>query len=126
MAPEPQPDFELTVRTADGRTSTIRLVEDRYQLGRAPANQLCYTNAGALSRDHLAFERTPAGWLVRDLKSTNGTFANETRIQGAQLLQLQYRINAGDITMTFQAVPTVVFVDEGGTDTSFISDSIEA
>jgi sigma-B regulation protein RsbU (phosphoserine phosphatase) len=130
-SPEPRPGPELTVQTPDGQTSTIRLVADRYQLGRAPTNQLCYTNAGALSRDHLAFEWTPAGWLVRDLGSTNGTSVNGTRIRGPHLLQPQDRINAGDLTLTFQQAPAadpVVFVEEEAATTGFttITDSIEA
>jgi len=124
-------DPELTIQTADGQTSTLRLVENRYQLGRAPTNQLCYTNAGGLSREHLAIERTPAGWLVRDLGATNGTFVNGTRILEPRLLQPQDRINAGSLTLTFQPARATPLVDaaemEGGaTVSATMTDSLQA
>jgi sigma-B regulation protein RsbU (phosphoserine phosphatase) len=130
-SPAPLAGPELTVQTSDGQTSIIRLVADRYQLGRAPSNQLCYTKACGLSRNHLAFERTLAGWLVRDLDSTNGTGVNGKRIQQPYLLQPQDRIYAGDLTLTFHQAPAaapVVFVEEEATTTgsTTITDSIEA
>jgi sigma-B regulation protein RsbU (phosphoserine phosphatase) len=129
--PKPRVDSELIVQTANGQTSTIRLVEDRYQLGRAPTNQLCYMHETGLSRDHLVFERTPAGWLVRDLGSTNGTSVNGTRLQAPHLLQPQDRINAGSVTLTFQPAQAVTPVDsveaEGATSGSTtMTDSMEA
>jgi len=129
--PSPRLHPELTIQTADGQTNTIHLIEGRYQLGRAPTNQLSYTNADRLSRDHLVFERVPAGWLVRDLGSTNGTSVNGTRIQEPHLLRPQDRINAGSLTLTFQPAATVApldFAEQQGPTTSSttMTDSVEA
>ena len=47
--------------------------------GRDASNTICIPDA-ALSRHHCAFTRENGAWVVRDLKSSNGTFVNGIQI----------------------------------------------
>jgi len=111
---------ELSIRTPDASTQVIQLTLDRYVLGRANSNALCFQVQG-LSRQHLAFERDGSRWLVRDLGSTNGTFVNGTRITEPRVLRSKDRVNAGELSIVFSdATPaitapsaqTVLFVEK--------------
>ncbi len=51
----------------------------RLTIGRAAENILCLPEVG-VSRQHAVIEPTEDGWLLRDLRSTNGTYLNGLRI----------------------------------------------
>lgn len=57
-------------------------------IGRSPENGL-QLNDMQVSRRHAVIQQTPAGTIVRDLQSGNGTFVGERRI-------LEYRLKDGD------------------------------
>ena len=61
---------ELSISTPKGTTQHVSLERDRYELGRAESNALCFQDVVGLSRKHLVFEREGANWVVRDLGST--------------------------------------------------------
>jgi pSer/pThr/pTyr-binding forkhead associated (FHA) protein len=54
----------------------------RLTVGRGRRCDLVF-GSGAVSRRHAVFERTPAGWLVSDLASMNGTFVDGVRVERA-------------------------------------------
>src|SRR5271166_1432820 len=110
---------ELLIHSPDGKTRTLPLDRDRFTVGRSSASELCYPDDAGLSRQHLAIEKSGEQWLVRDLKSKNGTFVNGARITEPHTLGPDDRITAGHLTIEFAekiSVPanTVVFV-EGAT-----------
>jgi phosphoserine phosphatase RsbU/P len=110
---------ELLIHTPDGKTRTLPLDRDRFTVGRSSASELCYPEDAGLSRQHLAIEKSGDSWVVRDLKSKNGTFVNGARITEPHLLGPDDRVTAGHLTIEFAekiSVPTntVVFV-EGAT-----------
>jgi serine phosphatase RsbU (regulator of sigma subunit) len=88
----------------------LALEGERYTLGRAHDNDLCYPEDASLSRWHLAFEKDSLGWSVTDLGSKNGTSVNGARIPDRRRLQPRDRLAAGSISMTFidsqEATPT--------------------
>ncbi|NBS48933.1 MAG: FHA domain-containing protein, partial [Betaproteobacteria bacterium] len=60
--------------TLDGLTlRDVQLNRERTTIGRRPHNDLVIDNL-AVSGDHAAILRGPAGSFVEDLGSTNGTF----------------------------------------------------
>ena len=125
---------ELSIRTAAGKTQDVILKQDRYELGRAETNDLCFRDVTGLSRKHMAFEWDGQNWTVRDLGSTNGTFVNGTQLTGTHVLKPKDRITAGDLSVEFSegavaANRTVVFIEkDAGTTTeeASITSSLDA
>lgn len=111
----------LIIRTPDGASRELLLEQPRYSLGRASSSDLCYPDDAGLSRQHLAVEHTPDGWLVRDLGSKNGTVLNGNKLsQAGTVLRPGDRLSAGHLFMEFRApaldepiaLKSVVFVDQ--------------
>jgi serine phosphatase RsbU (regulator of sigma subunit)/pSer/pThr/pTyr-binding forkhead associated (FHA) protein len=114
---------ELLIVTPDGKSRTLPLDRDRFTLGRASTNELCYPEDSGLSRQHLALERAGDTWVVRDLGSKNGTFVNGARISTPHTMSLDDRITAGHLTLQFANRPatfdkTVVIVDSGASEST--------
>jgi len=71
------------------------------RLGRGPENDLVVDD-GTLSRAHLLFRQQNGGWMLEDLRSSNGT-----RVDGEPLdarpapLEPGARIEAGSVHLTF-------------------------
>lgn len=108
---------ELSIRTPGGETQVVVLKQDRYELGRADSNDLCFREVAGLSRKHLVFERSGRGWTVRDLGSTNGTFLNGAPLTEPRVLRAKDRVTAGELTVVFSdggpaPAQTVVFVEK--------------
>jgi len=110
---------ELSIRVPGGETKIVKLNRDRYELGRAESNDLCFRDVAGLSRKHLVIEHQGSDWVIRDLGSTNGTLVNGTPITAPQVLRPRDRVNAGDLAMVFSEGPapapaaqTVVFVEK--------------
>jgi sigma-B regulation protein RsbU (phosphoserine phosphatase) len=127
-------EFELLVRTPDGKSRTVPLSADRVSLGRATSNDLCYPDDAGLSRQHLAIELTGSEWTIRDLGSKNGTFVNGSRITAPHTLTKGDRISAGHLNIEFcdtgrsvESSNTVVFVDSAvvATATTTVATSLE-
>src|SRR5690606_38824415 len=55
------------------------LDEGEYSIGRAPESRIWVHEEG-VSRRHARIERTPEGFVVRDLGSANGTFVGGERV----------------------------------------------
>ena len=61
-----------------------------FSIGRDASCDLAIADM-SVSRLHAQLERTPEGWLLSDLESTNGTRVNGWRVRG------QVRVRAGDL-----------------------------
>jgi phosphoserine phosphatase RsbU/P len=92
----------LSIHTPDGKVASVTLDRDRYGLGRAESNELCYRGVTGLSREHAVFEREGADWMVHDLGSTNGTLVNGVRIQGRRPLRSGDRVEFGQLAVVFR------------------------
>lgn len=113
----------MLIYTPDGKTTTLVLDRDRFTLGRAGTNELCYPDDAGLSRQHLALERLGDLWSIRDLGSKNGTFVNGARITSPQTLGPNDRVTAGHLTLQFanRAAAfdkTVMFIESAGSDST--------
>jgi len=74
---------------------------ERVSLGRDRSNDIPLNDPGA-SRQHAIIVRDSAGWLIRDLGSTNGTLLNSRRINEARLEHGQH-IQIGESVILFQS-----------------------
>jgi len=84
-------------------TTTKEIVWDQSTLsiGRDTTNDIVIEHRLA-SRRHARFERDDVGFYVRDLDSTNGTFVNGEKIEGAHLLHTNDEVWIGDTIITFR------------------------
>lgn len=76
---------------------------DRTTVGKAEANDVSLPGDDTISRLHAVFERYAAGWCVRDLGSTNGTFVNGERIWAERPLRHGDEVRVGSTRMIYRA-----------------------
>ncbi|MDB4933710.1 MAG: domain containing protein [Labilithrix sp.] len=69
------------------RLDTQRVVvdRDRFVIGRSARDAQLALRDGGVSRQHAIIERTPGGWVVIDMASTNGIHVNGTRVTRAPI-----------------------------------------
>ncbi len=75
---------ELIVSYSGVVTARIRLVRDRYILGRSELSDIVIDNR-FVSKHHALLVRSDNGLLLADMKSRNGTFVNSRRIESRVL-----------------------------------------
>lgn len=81
-APRRQRRLPRTLRITQGRQAGLTLpLEDVVRIGRSPDAQLVLEDDYVSTR-HARIYRTPEGYVVEDLGSTNGTYLNNTRLTG--------------------------------------------
>jgi RsiW-degrading membrane proteinase PrsW (M82 family) len=72
-------------------------------IGKLASNDIMITDPYA-SRFHAVIRWSPQGYMVEDLRSTNGTYVNGQRITGPTLLSPGQTIRIGQTQMTFYAL----------------------
>ena len=91
----------LAFNLNDGNEFVFDLLEDRLSIGRASGNDIVI-DSGHISGFHAEFKRQPdGGYEVVDLKSSNGTFVNDRRIERA-LVKNDDRIKFGGLESRFR------------------------
>ena len=91
----------LIVQRDDGPEEELRWEQSVLTIGRDPSNDLVIDHKLA-SRRHARFEQDEAGFYIRDLESTNGTYLNGQRISGAQLLRNNDEVWVADTVVIFR------------------------
>ena len=81
----------------------IPLFRPETHIGKLASNDIMITDPFA-SRIHAVIRWTPQGYLIEDLRSTNGTFLNGQPITGPALLQPGQVIRIGQTELTFYAL----------------------
>jgi hypothetical protein len=74
---------------------------DGFVVGRSRGCDLMLDDPG-VSRRHAEIRFTEAGWVIRDLGSTNGVVLNRSPIDGAAALRPGDRIELGETEMVFE------------------------
>jgi predicted component of type VI protein secretion system len=98
-------ELRLVVLAGAKQGTRIPLKKDKFIIGRAKE---CTLRAGseAISRRHCAILRREAGWSVRDLKSRNGTYLNDERIEQETLLKAGDELRVGPLKFRVESNDT--------------------
>lgn len=91
----------LIVQRENSPDEEIRWEQSVLTIGRDPTNSLVIDDK-RVSRRHARFEQDEVGFYIRDLDSTNGTYLNQQRITGAQLLRNNDEVWVGDRVIIFR------------------------
>jgi pSer/pThr/pTyr-binding forkhead associated (FHA) protein len=83
---EPGNGAALVVQEGPNSGTSHPLVSEITALGRQPDNHVVLDEP-VVSRKHAVIEETDAGYYLRDLGSTNGTFVNGLRVEQDYVLQ---------------------------------------
>jgi hypothetical protein len=96
--------FRLIVRTGPNPGTITELTKEVSLIGRDVTNDVVIGDA-EVSRQHARITRTPGGYVLEDLGSTNGTFVNGERLTTPRVLNPGDLIALGEtVTLTFDAV----------------------
>jgi predicted component of type VI protein secretion system len=96
-------EFRIIVRTGPNPGTVFELPKEVSLIGRDVTNDVVVGDA-EVSRQHSRLTRTPSGYVLEDLGSTNGTFVNGERLVAPRVLNPGDLIALGEtITMTFDA-----------------------
>ncbi|MBK6518617.1 MAG: SpoIIE family protein phosphatase [Polyangiaceae bacterium] len=97
-----QPTRGVLTLTTGAETGRVISIEDRgVTLGRSEECSVCLPDL-SLSRVHARVRRTEGGYFLEDLKSRNGCFVNEARVDFAAALENGDRVRLGDtVTLRF-------------------------
>lgn len=74
----------LVVRHGPSAGSSFRLDHEHTNVGRHPDSEI-FLDDITVSRRHVVLDRTPAGYVLRDVGSLNGTYVNHERADTAAL-----------------------------------------
>ena len=69
----------LIIKSQEEAGRTVPLEKDILTIGRSKTNDIVLPGEG-ISRDHARIERTPSGWQLVDLNSSNGTWVLRSRL----------------------------------------------
>jgi hypothetical protein len=103
-AVEPPAELRL-VATAGNALGTEIRVGDGFEIGRQESGQGSLAGDPELSRRHARFRRGPGGYVIEDLNSTNGTYVNGRRIEGAHQLTPGDTIEVGSTMLRVDGAP---------------------
>jgi hypothetical protein len=95
--------YRLIVRSGPNPGMTVDLTKEVTMFGRDVTNEVVLGDA-EVSRQHSRLTRTPAGFVLEDLGSTNGTFVNNERLAAPRVLKAGDLIGLGEnVTLTFDS-----------------------
>lgn len=95
--------FRLIVKTGPNPGVAFDLSKEVTLLGRDVTNDIALGDA-EISRQHARLTRTPGGYVLEDLGSTNGSFVNGERLVAPRVLSGGDLIGLGEnVTLSFEA-----------------------
>ena len=96
------PAFRLVVRKGPNPGVVFDLMKEVSLIGRDVSNDIVIGDA-EVSRQHARLTRTPGGFVLEDLGSTNGSFVNSERLMAPRVLNPGDLVGFGEnITLTFE------------------------
>ena len=107
--------FRMIVRTGPNPGTTYDLTKEVTLMGRDVSNDIILGDA-EISRQHSRLTRTPGGYVLEDLGSTNGTFVNGERLMAPRVLNPGDLVALGEnVSLTFDAAVTEAAATVAGT-----------
>ncbi len=97
----PSSEFRMIVRTGPNPGTVFELTKEVSLIGRDVTNDVVVGDA-EVSRQHSRLTRTPGGYVLEDLGSTNGTFVNGERLVAPRVM------NPGDLVALGETVSITV------------------
>lgn len=95
--------YRLVVKTGPNPGIVFDLSKEVTLLGRDVTNDIALGDA-EVSRQHARLTRTPGGYVLEDLGSTNGSFVNGERLVAPRVLSPGDLIGMGEnVTLSFEA-----------------------
>jgi hypothetical protein len=95
-----QIEVSRLVLVKDGKEASFPLTKDSYTLGRHKNNDIMI-NDPKVSSFHARIDRTPGGFQLVDLKSRNGCFVNQKKIE-TQILKTGDEVRLGPAKLTYR------------------------
>ncbi len=81
---------------------SLPLLGEITTVGRDITNVISLRTDQSVSRFHAAIVEYPAGYCVRDVGSSNGTFVNDNRVDGDHHLRSGDEIRLGEVVLVFR------------------------
>ena len=100
--------LKLQVSLKGRNMRTYSFTSEEITIGRDPDSDVVLDNPG-ISRNHVVFHWTPAGYMIKDLGSANGTYLNDEAIS-------QEVVGEGDVIHIGKFVLEVSLTDERNLD----------
>jgi len=94
------PRVTITVPGVIPQPYRFSVERQKIRLGRAIDNDIVI-ECPSISQHHAEIDRTPSGYVLRDLSSTNGLKLNDSRVTRVDLAQTG-RIRLGDVQLNFE------------------------
>ena len=98
--------MKLIAQTGPCAGQEFPLTKSVVTIGRAAENDVAIRDM-RLSRQHAQIRQQAQEWVIVDLGSTNGTYVNDKRITGPQVMRPGDRIVLGETTLIVQEHPEV-------------------
>jgi hypothetical protein len=99
----PPAAYRLVVQTGPTPGTLFELTRDVTTVGRDVTNEIVLGDP-EVSRQHARLTRTPAGFVLEDLGSTNGTYVNGERLAAPRVLTPGDSIGLGEnVTLGFES-----------------------
>jgi predicted component of type VI protein secretion system len=96
--------YRMIVRSGPNPGTVFELTREVSTIGRDVTNEVVIGDA-EVSRQHARLTRTPGGYVLEDLGSTNGTFVNSERLMAPRVLKPGDMIAFGEnVNLMFDAV----------------------
>ena len=89
----------LKIVSGEHKGKKFQIDRDEVVIGRAPENLVCVDDA-SISGRHCVIRRDGRRFTLTDLKSTNGTYLNDVKIESYRL-SAKDRITVGSVEMIF-------------------------
>ena len=102
------------IHVATPGSTEIRRFAETVRIGRADTNAIVLTD-GTVSAEHVELRKTPEGWEIVDLGSTNGTFVGGERVTRAPLgPETSVRLGVGgpELRLTIPGLPALAVTEE--------------
>jgi predicted component of type VI protein secretion system len=95
--------YRLVIKAGPNPGSTFELTKEVTLVGRDVTNDITIGDA-EISRQHARLTRTPGGYVLEDLGSTNGSSVNGERLVAPRVLKAGDLIGMGEnVTLTFES-----------------------